>query len=333
MKANDRLFDGSVLGLTLLSGALLVMPVNHAVAGGTAGGAGVTLTGGDSDRTPAADDDEDGGDGTVIEYPAVLELTGIVRDFREKDDPDGHPDFQERPDRGFGQYCGNVSLLLGSDNKPEFTGAGWKVNSQWLDSDGNPVCYTMFMPELGDTAGEAGLSSTGAIQSDTSFHSWFHDQPGINMSMPLTLTLHRQADNSYVFDDKDDENYDSLGGFFPLEDKLFGNPGGSPDRNFHFTFELHTEFTYDASADHYFKFVGDDDVWVYIDGRLVIDLGGVHTATEQYIKLNRLGLVDGESYQLDFFFAERHRTQSNFRIATTLPLQSTPIPSVTAAFD
>ncbi|MCA9295396.1 MAG: hypothetical protein KC983_02745, partial [Phycisphaerales bacterium] len=238
MKANERLFDGTLFGVTLLSGALLAMPVNPAMAGGVAGGAGVAVGGGDSDRTPTVGGDDDGGDGTVVEYPETLELTGIVRDFREKDDPNGHPDFEERPDRGFGHYCGNVSLLLGPDDKPEFTGAGWKVNSQWLDSDGNPVCYTMFMPELGDTAGEAGLSSTGAIQSSTSFHSWFNDQPGINMSQPLTLTLHRQADNSYVFDDKDDDASDSLGGFFPLEDNLLGNPGGSPDRNFHFTFEL-----------------------------------------------------------------------------------------------
>ena len=69
------------------------------------------------------------------------------------------------------------------------------------------------------------------------------------------------------------------------------------------------------------EFVGDDDVWVFVNEMLVIDLGGIHGATEQYVDLNRLGLEDGETYTLDFFFAERHRTQSNFRFQTNLLLE------------
>ena len=68
---------------------------------------------------------------------------------------------------------------------------------------------------------------------------------GVNMSKPLTLDFVRQDDGSYVFDDKEDELYQSLGGFFPIEGDLLGNSDGTPDRNFHFTFELHTTFTYD----------------------------------------------------------------------------------------
>ncbi|MEM7229729.1 MAG: fibro-slime domain-containing protein [Planctomycetota bacterium] len=327
MNTNLHVKHASVVGLSLLAGAMIVMPADSVFA---RGGAGETLV--NNGRIVVEDDGGDDGS-TIIDYPEFLDLTGVVRDFREFDDPQGHPDFQVRPDRGFGHYCGNVAPVLGEDNKPVFTGNGWKVNSQWKDANGNPICYMLFDNAAGDQAGEVGLSSTAAIQSGETFKTWFNDAPGTNMSQPLTITLQRQADNSYVFDDKDDPLYDGLGGFFPIEDQLLGNPGGAPDRNFHFTFELHTEFTYEADADHYFKFVGDDDVWVYIDGKLVIDLGGVHSATEQYVRLNRLGLVDGETYQLDFFFAERHRTQSNFRIATTLPLQSTPVPSVTAAFD
>jgi fibro-slime domain-containing protein len=267
--------------------------------------------------------------------PETIKLSGVVRDFRERSDPQGHPDFEQRPDLGFAQYCGNVSPYLGEDRKPVFTGEGWKVASQWRDSAGRPICYTLYDPELGDQAGAQGSASTGGIESAESFYQWFHDVPGSNISMPLviTLTFVLQDDGSYLFDDKLDPLYRDLGGFFPIEHQLFGNPGGSPDRNFHFTFELHSEFVYEASTGQVFKFIGDDDVWVFVDNKLVIDLGGVHAATEQYVDIDRLGLTDGETYRLDFFFAERHRTQSNFRVQTNLKLTNTEQPTITAAFD
>jgi fibro-slime domain-containing protein len=272
--------------------------------------------------------------GTALaEEPESLDLTGVVRDFRERSAEGGHPDFERRPDAGFGHYCGNVAPSLGEDGKPVFTGQGWKLSSQWKDQYGRPICYLLYNEEAGDVAGSMGVSSNGGIQSQDSFGMWFNDVPGVNMSAPLTITLQRQDDGSYLFDDKLDPLYADLNGFFPIEDQLLGNPGGSPDRNFHFTFELHTEFTYDAGGKQVFKFIGDDDVWVYINGQLVIDLGGVHAATEQYVDLNRLGLEHNRTYTLDFFFAERHRTQSNFRIQTNLRLESVDLPSITAAFD
>jgi hypothetical protein len=43
--------------------------------------------------------------------------------------------------------------------------------------------------------------------------------------------------------------------------------------------------------------------------------------------------VDGDTYTIDFFFAERHRTTSNFRIETNIPVRTAGLPSMTAAFD
>lgn len=265
--------------------------------------------------------------------PDAIDLTGTVRDFRERSVEDGHPDFERVPFGGFGQYCANIAPSLSDDRKPIFTGAGSKISNQWRDSHGRPICYLLYDADRGDTAGSLGTASTGAIRSAESFETWFRDEPGLNLSKSLKLTLHLGEAGTYVFDDSLDTLYQELGGFFPLEDQLFGNPGGRPDRNFHFTFELHTDFVYDGTTLQTFRFIGDDDVWVYIDGNLVIDLGGVHTATEQYVDLSRLGLVDGERYTLDFFFAERHRTQSNFRIETTLVLRNTDVPLISAAYD
>ncbi len=280
------------------------------------------------------------------EAPDSIELTGTVRDFRERTATGGHPDFELKPSHGFGHYAGNVALILGDDGKPVFTGDGRKINQQAMDAEGRSIAPHLANhryeagelvadADLDDDQASLGYADTGAITSADSFHTWYRDVLGLNLSKPLTLSLVKQDDGSYVFDDKDDELYSQLGGFFPIEGDLFGNSGGSPDRNFHFTFELHTEFTYDAAGDQIFRFVGDDDVWVYIDGKLAIDLGGVHSAQEQHIDLNRMGLVDGETYRLDFFFAERHRTQSNFRIETNLKLAPSgpKVPSVTMAFD
>ena len=68
--------------------------------------------------------------------PATLELTGVIRDFKERTVQGGHPDFERQPDGGFGHYCGNVDAQLGEDGKPVYTGEGYYVRRQWKDSQG-----------------------------------------------------------------------------------------------------------------------------------------------------------------------------------------------------
>jgi fibro-slime domain-containing protein len=268
------------------------------------------------------------------EAPEAIVLTGVVRDFKERTAEGGHPDFERRPDRGFGLYVGNVAENLDADGKPVFTGQGFKVGTQWKDSQGKNICWRLFDSSRGDVAGTNRGSDPGGIQDDESFRLWFRDDLRVNRSRFLDVTLVRQADGSYVFDSDVDEAYAERGGFFPVDHQLYGNSGGDgPDHNFHFTFELHTEFIHRENEDQRFTFRGDDDVWVFIDGRMVIDLGGVHGAVEQTIDLNRLGLADGEVHKLSFFFAERHRTESNFRMTTNFEMQSVDLPTVTAAYD
>ncbi len=167
------------------------------------------------------------------------------------------------------------------------------------------------LPDLGpdDKPVYAGSSGNPTTTNQANFDQWFRDVGGVNQSAAFTLTLTPSGGNVFTFEDPD---------FFPLDDQLFGNEGNA--HNYHFTYELHTTFLY--SGGETFSFTGDDDLFTFINGKLAIDLGGVHGAMSDTIDLDaraaELGITPGNIYPLDFFFAERHTTESNFRIDTTL---------------
>lgn len=172
-----------------------------------------------------------------------------------------------------------------------------------LGADGKPVY--------------AGLTDNPSTTGQTNFDQWFRDTPGVNLSQSLSITLD-DTGTPGIFHYINTE-------FFPIDGALFGNQG--LNHNFHFTFELHTTFTFVQALGQTFRFFGDDDLWVFINGQLVIDLGGVHQAEAGDVSLNTLGLTDGNTYSLDLFFAERHTSQSNFRIDTSLVLVTPPPPN------
>lgn len=142
------------------------------------------------------------------------------------------------------------------------------------------------------------------------FDQWYRDVDGVNLSTAIDLALRPEASGArFVFDDPD---------FFPIDDALFGREGR--EHNFHFTLSAATEFVYEGGET--FRFRGDDDVFVFINRRLVIDLGGVHRPQSRSVDLDEqqeeLGIEEGGRYPLHLFFAERQTSNSSFRIETTL---------------
>ena len=181
-----------------------------------------------------------------------------------------------------GDTRGAVASTLSADQKPIYAGTG---------------------PTNGTNNG------TQLMTGPAEFDQWYHSADGINSPYLIYFFFVPGAGGVFTFHSSS---------FFPVDNLGWGNE--NRNHNFHFTTELHTRFQYRGGET--FHFTGDDDVWVFINERLAIDLGGVHSAEDAQVNLDaravEFGIEVGKAYALDLFQAERHTNESNFRIETNL---------------
>ncbi|MDX2010227.1 MAG: fibro-slime domain-containing protein [Myxococcaceae bacterium] len=149
---------------------------------------------------------------------------------------------------------------------------------------------------------------TSQTTGPANFNQWYRDA-GVNQAFQVQLPVMRNAGGDLVFDSD---------AFFPIDGQGFGNQGRA--NNFHFTTVIRSSFTYRGGER--FTFRGDDDVWIFVNRRLALDLGGLHPAVMGSIdfdaQASRLGLTRGQTYRFDVFHAERHTSESNFRMQTSI---------------
>jgi fibro-slime domain-containing protein len=235
---------------------------------------------------------------SVLNPPAQLNLAVTYRDFigLPANGATKHPDFETFAGQG------TMNLALPS-----------------LDVDGKPDMDGRCSLEQPGTFSMAAVCPYGQqLTTRDNYKQWYRDTAGVNIAIKSSLVLAKgtgAASNSYVFD--------SGAGFFPLDNQGWTAPPAkenlSAGHNFSFTTELRYFLQYRGGES--LTFSGDDDVWVFVNRKLALDLGGLHSRQQKTLTLDSaaasVGITAGNIYEVALFHAERHTDQSNFKLTLT----------------
>jgi fibro-slime domain-containing protein len=225
---------------------------------------------------------------TSLAPKGELLLPVVYRDMINRLDPGGHPNFEVN--------AGFMAMLVPGIVGPLGTP---------LDADGKPAYAATPADDTTDPA-------NGWTTNATDFSSWFRDSMySTTVLDTLTLTETPAGSGTFVFAETQ---------FFPLDGRGWNDPpiNGST-HNYSFTSELHYWFQW--AGGETLTFFGDDDVWVYVNKKLAVDIGGIHGPITASVTLDDatntalgLGLVTGSVYEIAVFQAERHVTGSQYEL-------------------
>ncbi len=157
------------------------------------------------------------------------------------------------------------------------------------------------------------LPLANQLTSEANFNKWFNDD-SLNKRKDTFLDLTSAGSGNYSF---------SSSNYYPINNELWGNEGSPNNKNF--TVEMNCRFIYNSVMQQ-ITITSDDDAWLFVNGRLAVDLGGTHGATTGSVTLNavtasNLGLVLGGAYNIALFKAERSGSGSALGFQTNFAVE------------